>query len=80
MKVEIVTDAKTETIDFDGNTIMPYYISVLSIRHHPDKIVIRMLDKYQTKLTTGAGQESCLWIMGIGKKPVNDGGEEQRIM
>jgi hypothetical protein len=80
MKVEIVTDAKTETIDFDGNTIMPYYISVLSIRHHPDKIVFRLLDKYQTRLSSGADRESCLWIMGVGKTPITDGGEEQRII
>jgi hypothetical protein len=79
MKVEIVTDAGKEEINFAGNTVMPWYISVLSIEHFPDKLVFRLTDKYQTKLSFG-GKEPSLWIMGVGKKPVSDGGEEQRIM
>jgi len=78
MKVEIVTDAGTEVINFNGTTIMPWYISVLSIDHYPDKIVFRLLDKYQTRLSFGGGNER-LWIMGVGKLPIPDG-EEQRIM
>jgi len=79
MKVEIITDAGKEEINFDGNTVMPWYISVLSIEHYPDKLVFRMNDKYQTKLSFG-GENPSLWIMGVGKTPVTDGGEEQRIM
>jgi hypothetical protein len=79
MKVEIVTDAGTEVINFNGTTVMPWYISVLSIEHHPDKIVFRLLDKYQTRISYG-GENERLWIMGVGKLPIPDGGEEQRIM
>ena len=79
MKVEIVSDAGTEVINFGGNIIMPWYINVLSMEHHPDIIVFRMAGKYQTKLTY-YGKEPHLWIMGVGKIPVPDGGEEQRIM
>ncbi len=79
MKVEIITDAGKEEINFDGNIVMPWYISVLSIEHYPDKLVFRMSDKYQTKLSFG-GEKPNLWIMGVGKTPVTDGGEEQRIM
>lgn len=78
MKVEIITDAGKEEIDFDGNTVMPWYISVLSIEHHPDKLVFRLLDKYQTKRTFG--EDEKLWIMGVEKTPISFGGEEQRIM
>jgi hypothetical protein len=79
MKVEIITDAGKEEINFNGNTVMPWYINVLSIEHYPDKLVFRLLDKYQTKLSFG-GQEPSLWILGVGKIPVPEGGEQQRIM
>ncbi len=79
MKVEIVTDKGKEEINFDGNTVMPWYIHVLSIEHYQDKLVFRLLDKYTTKLSFG-GEKPSLWIMGVGKIPVPDGGEEQRIM
>ena len=96
MKVEIISDKETEkhqwggennieTIELNGNIIMPYYINVLSIEHHPDKLVIRMLDKYQTKITSDLDKKTKkrndkLWIMGIDKKPVVDGGEKEKIM
>lgn len=85
MKVEIISDEGTEEINFDGDTIMPYYINVLSIRHSQDKIVIRMLGKYHTKVSTDYDRKTKkgndkLWIMGKDKNPVLDGGEEQKIM
>jgi hypothetical protein len=96
MKVEIVSDEASEihqwkgkntveTIEFDGNTIMPYYINVLSITHNPDKITIRMNGKYKTRISTDYDMKTKkgndkLWIMGIDKNPVVDGGEEQKIM
>jgi len=85
MKVEIINDAGTEEINIDGDTIMPYYINVLSIRHSQDKITIRMLGKYKTRISTDYDRKTKkgndkLWIMGIDKNPVVDGGEEQKIM
>ena len=85
MKVEIVNDEGTEEINIDGNTILPYYINVLSITHHPDKIVFRMLGKYHTRVSTDYNRKTKkgndkLWIMGKDKKPVTDGGEEEKIM
>lgn len=78
MKVEIVTDSGKEEINFSGNTVMPWYINVLSIEHHPDKLVFHLIDKFQTKRTFGSDEK--LWIIGVGKIPIPDGGEEQRIM
>lgn len=85
MKVEIVSDKGKEEIEFDGNIIFPYYIDVLSMEHHPDKLVMRMCGKYKTKITpnydTGNKKsDDRLWIMGIDKTPVTDGGKEERIM
>ena len=85
MKVEIVSDEGTEKINIDGNTIMPYYINVFSINHHPDKIVFRMAGKYQTKITARYDMKNKkgndkLWIMGIDVTPPLDGGEMEKIM
>ena len=85
MKVEIVSDKWTEEISLDGNTIFPYYIGVLSINFHEDKVVFRILDKYQTSITYNYDEKNKkgndkLWIMGVGKTPVSDGGEEERFM
>ena len=85
MKVEIVSDDGTEEISFDGNTIFPYYISVLSIDFHPDKVVFRMCGKYQTRITPDYDEENMkgnykLWIMGVNVNPVIDGGKEEKMM
>ena len=85
MKVEIVSDKGTETIDIQGNTIFPYYINVLNIQHYSDKIVFRMTGKYKTRITAeydakNDKSDDRLWIMGENVKPVTDGGEEEKIM
>lgn len=85
MKVEIVTEKGTEEIDLKGNKIFPYYISVASIGHYPDKIVFRLLGKYKTKYVTDYDTENeksddRLWIMGIDKTPELEGGEPEKIM
>ncbi len=85
MKVEIVTDKGVEEISLDGNTIFPYYIRVSSITFHKDKVVFRLLNKYQTKKIYEYDKENKkgndkLWIMGVDKTPVLDGGEEERMM
>jgi hypothetical protein len=84
MKVEIIRDKgeerakftgnETEAINFDGNTIMPWYINVLSIRHYPDKLVIRMNSRYKTIVTADYDLKNHkgdykLWIMGEGVEP-----------
>ena len=93
MKVEIITDKKAkeykwggnkvETIEFAGNTILPWYISVLSMEHYPDKLVIRMCDDYQTKIThsydvKNKKSDDKLWIMGKDKQPSPEVEEKMR--
>ena len=85
MKVEIISDKGTKTININGNTIFPYYINVLSIEHYPDKLVFRMVDKYKTKITPEYDQKNKksddrLWILGMDKIPEIDGGEPEKIM
>lgn len=71
------TGIEKEEIDFDGNTIMPWYIGVLSIRHYSDRIEIRMNGRYKTKITpdydikNNKGDDK-LWIMGEGVEPSPD--------
>ena len=85
MRVEIIRQKVThrgkwdgetvvEKIDFSGETIIPYYINVMSINHYPDKLVIRMLGDYKTKETSGYDEENekpnhKLWIMGKDVEP-----------
>jgi hypothetical protein len=81
MKIEIIRDKgndvskftgnEKEEISIDGNTIIPWYIPVLSIKHYPDKIVIRMNGKYKTKITYSYDRKNNkgddkLWIIGDG--------------
>ena len=63
MKVRLIRDKGTEEIDFDGDTIMPYHIPVLHIKHRKDGLDFRMLDDYQIKYTYDTEGDK-LWIMG----------------
>lgn len=85
MKIELVSDSGTETFNVNGNKIFPYYINVLSMEHYPDKLVLRMVGKYKTKITADLDEKTNksddkIWIMGENKTPVTDGGEEEKIM
>ncbi len=70
MIVEIVKDKdKTNPtkgkdvrrIEFDGNIVFPYYLTLMSIEHHTDKLVFRILKDYTTKFSADGKK---LWIMG----------------
>jgi len=68
MKVEIVRNPtgkkkQVETIDFNGNTIYPYYLNLLSMEHHPDKLVFHILGEYKTKFSYDEKGDK-LWIIG----------------
>jgi len=81
MKVRLIRESGTEEIEFDGNTIMPWYINVLSMTIEKDVIELRMLGAYTTKITPDL-KDKKLWIMGEGVKPQSDDarGEPSPIM
>jgi len=74
MKVEIVRNPtgkkkQVETIELVGSIVFPYYLNLLSMEHHPDKLVFHMLGEYTTRITydydrEGKKPNEKLWIMG----------------
>jgi len=79
MKVEIISDinpdehkyrgSEVNTLEFNGNTIFPYYINVMSIEHYSDKMIFRMKGKYKTRIIADYDRENNksddkLWILG----------------
>lgn len=71
------------TIEFDGSTIFPFYIDVLSIRVEHDKISINMLGEYETRISPtydekNGKSDDRLWIMGKGRIPGLE--DEARLM
>jgi len=68
MKVELVRNTKgnnpeSEIIEFDGNTIIPYKLSVLSIKHTTEGLKLNITRDYTTRIDYELDNDK-LWIMG----------------
>ncbi len=68
MKVELIRNTKgdnptSEIIDLDGDTIIPYKLSVLSIKHTAEGLKLNITRDYTTRIDYDLDNEK-LWIMG----------------
>ena len=75
MKVELVRNTKgnnpeSEIINFDGNTIIPYNLSVLSIIHTAEGLKFNITREYTTRIDYELDNDK-LWIMG-GKDEIDE--------
>ena len=68
MKVELVRNTKgnnptSEIIDFDGEAIIPYKLSVLSLERTAEGLKLNITRDYTTRIDYELGNDK-LWIMG----------------
>lgn len=69
MKVTIVRDKSKEEISIDGDTVIPWYINVLSITWNKDGIEFYVLEDYIIKKMYSSGK---LFIIGKNKMTLTE--------
>jgi len=71
LKIEIVRNIEgdnpvSEIIELNGNIIMPYHLSVVSMEHTPEGLKLHVTREYTTR-TSYNMDGNKLWIMGSDK-------------
>ena len=67
MNVEIISNEGSKTFDCKSGVVKPWYLYVMYIEHHKDKLVFRILGKYKT---TKDYDTEDLWIINDDEEDI----------